>query len=270
MKFARFLGTAAALALGTVATHAADLPARTLPSAPPAVSPVFAPTWTGFYIGGNVGGAFMDKSPVDFYSARGERQNVNTVNSDSSSVTFGGGIGYNMQLGSFVGGVEADYNYLRLRNRNSYFEQKDFYDGYVTRTVQGQIRQTVDSFGTFRGRLGYLVTPQFLLFGTGGLAFGDTTIAGSARGDVVFNPTGDTYFTYGPYNVKKSDFTLGYTAGGGVEYALNPNLSVKAEGLYVNLDGLNAVVPTREYGNVRVSTREHEFVVGRVGVNYKW
>ncbi|MBU3537081.1 hypothetical protein KHT87_21910, partial [Alkalihalobacillus clausii] len=87
----------------------------------------------------------------------------------------------NIQFGSFVGGVEADYNYLRLRATNSYSSVTDLYGyGLVTESAYGQFRQTIDSFGTARGRIGYLVTPQFLLYGTGGLAFGDTTVSGIA------------------------------------------------------------------------------------------
>lgn len=268
MKFARLLTATATLALGASAAIAADLPHRDAPILPPA-TPVYAPTWTGFYLGGNVGGAFMDKSPLAFYGEAGDRLNIQGLDRDASSVTFGGGIGYNLQLGSFVGGVEADYNYLRLRATNGYASVTNYY-GLVTESALGQFRQNVDSFGTARGRLGFLVTPQFLLYGTGGLAFGDMTLSGTARADYTWNATGERLGTVGPYAFKRSDFKLGYTAGGGVEYALNPNWSVKAEGLYVNLDSQTAYVRTEEFGTVRVSTRDRDFVVGRVGVNYKW
>ena len=268
MKFARLLGTVAALALGTVAAHAADLPARTLPTAPPAVSPVFAPTWSGFYIGGNVGGAFEDKSGLRVTDVDGNAVSLPVTSRDASSVTFGGGVGYNMQVGSFVAGVEADYNYVNLRARNGLFYSEPLGFGY-TGIIEGQARKTVDSFGTARGRIGFLVTPQFLVFGTGGLAFGDTTFSGSVGGRVT-DATGATAFAAGPYSAKRSQFQTGYTAGGGVEYALNPNLSVKAEALYVNLDGQSIRITDDTFGGYQLRTQEREFVVGRLGVNYKW
>ncbi len=263
---------AAATALASLSAHAADLPARVLPTAPPVVGEtVFAPTWTGFTIGANVGGAFEDRQPVDIVDGYGNRANIATRNQDASSVTFGGGVGYNFQIGSFVAGVEADYQYARLRARNSYFDQQDVGGwGLLTATTQGSVRRTLDSFGTARGRIGFLVTPQFLAYGTGGLAFGDVSLSGSARADLTYAPTGAVLGTIGPYGFKKSDFNLGWTAGGGVEYAVSPKWSVKAEALYVSLDRQTAYVATEEFGNVRVSTRDREFVVGRVGVNYRW
>jgi outer membrane immunogenic protein len=261
----------AAMTMAAFSAHAADLPARVLPTTPIVAEPVFAPTWSGFTVGVNVGGAFEDRAPVDIVDGFGNRANIVTRNQDASSVTFGGGIGYNYQIGSVVFGLEGDYQYARLRARDSYFDRQDLGGwGMYNVTTQGSVKRTLDSFGTARGRLGFLVTPQFLLFGTGGLAFGDVSLSGSARSDLAYTPTGQVLGTIGPYGFKKSDFNIGWTAGGGVEYAVSPKWSVKAEALYVSLDRQTGYVPTEDFGTVRVSTRDREFVVGRLGVNYRW
>ncbi len=268
MSFARTLLPALALSLIGVAAHAADLPPRGGP--PPAIAPepVYAPVWSGFYVTGNVGGAFEDKSGLRLTDVDGNAFTLPVTGRDASSVTFGGGVGYNVQVGSFVGGLEADYNYVNLRSRNGLSYSEPLVFGF-TGVVDGQARKTIDSFGTARGRIGYLVTPQIFAYGTGGLAFGDTAFSGSVSGRIV-DPTGATFASAGPYGAKRSQFQVGYTAGGGVEYALNPQISVKAEALYVNLDGQSIRITDETLGGVTLRTRERDFVVGRLGVNYKW
>jgi outer membrane immunogenic protein len=73
-------------------------------------------------------------------------------------------------------------------------------------------------FGTFRGRLGYLITPQWLLYGTGGALFGSA------------------FYSAEDSSPKGSDtvYKFGWTAGGGVEYALTNMISLKAEYLHID------------------------------------
>ena len=101
------------LLLGTsLAANAADLPPA--PRAPvpymPAAIPVFS--WTGFYIGGNVGGGWSRGNVVD--SVFG----VNFNNGNSASFLGGGQVGGNYQIGAFVIGAEADFDWF-ANNNNS-------------------------------------------------------------------------------------------------------------------------------------------------------
>ncbi len=96
---------------------------------------------------------------------------------NSASATVGGTLGFNYQLGTFVAGVEADYSWIGLRTKNGLDTAGDNLGTaqlpiYVNGT--GVIRNSIDSFGTVRGRVGYLVNPAFMIYGTGGLAFADT------------------------------------------------------------------------------------------------
>ena len=81
-----------------------------------------------------------------------------------------------------------------------------------------------------RGRVGLLVTPSALLYGTGGWAYGHTTSSASAA---AFGLAAAT---------SVGDEKNGWTAGGGLEYAFNPWLSFKTEYLYLNLgtDGITS------------------------------
>jgi outer membrane immunogenic protein len=132
-------------------------------------------------------------------------------------------------------------------------------------TVRNPGRGGVEWFGTVRGRLGYALD-RVLLYGTGGFAYG----AGGDDGRI----------------------RTGWTGGGGVEYALaadsilNPfgalGVSIKAEALYVNLDkgkpkgGILYATDQRGYGfhapadAFAGGARRDEFVVARVGVNYRF
>ena len=102
---------------------------------------------------------------------------------DVRGITLGGQLGYNYQLDrNLVLGVEADAQYS----------------------------QQPAWWGTVRGRAGYLVMPDLLVYGTGGLAY------------QVSSP---------PLNTHRN--TVGWTAGGGIEKMLDRNWSIKAEYLYV-------------------------------------
>ncbi len=195
--------------------------------------PVAGPLWNGAYVGINGGYASDGNSSL-------------TVVEDpafASSGGFGGGqIGYNWQpmgagykdgpaYGNFVFGIEADI---------------DGADITGSKTVSGvTASNTLDWFGTVRGRAGYAVGAA-LLYGTGGLAFGGV----------------DDKLTSGGTTKADNSTKTGYAAGGGVEYAFNPAWSGKVEYLYINL-GSDTVVK-----GLDKATFDHEYNTVRVGLNY--
>jgi opacity protein-like surface antigen len=105
---------------------------------------------------------------------------------------------------------------------------KDLYVNWAQRNTQ------LNYLGTVRGRLGYVVTPTLLLYGTGGLAYGgalsNTALFTSyAAGKATSNPS----VTLTDANFQKT--LVGWTAGGGLEWMFMPNWSLKAEYLYYDL-----------------------------------
>jgi outer membrane immunogenic protein len=130
---------------------AADMPNRRAPQqqqfyAPPAF------TWTGFYIGGNVGGIW------------GKFTDAGSFINSKTGVTAGGTAGYNYQIGQIVVGLEGDYNYSGLGGR-----------GF---TVPNNVmRGDLNSFGTIRGRLG-VAFDRALIYATGGYAVGFSSLEG--------------------------------------------------------------------------------------------
>ncbi len=153
--------------------------------------PYVGVNWSGLYVGVNGG-----------YGANAA--SVLPGGLDPAGGFGGGQIGYNVQRGNIVFGLEAD------------IQGADISD-----TV-GRETSKMDWFGTVRGRVGYTVG-QALIYGTGGFAYGNVTYS---------NP-----------NVSLEETQTGWVAGGGVEYKINPSWSAKAEYQYLDLDASKASGP---------------------------
>ncbi len=206
--------TASAIALGGAAAYAADLPVQPMHNPPPPV----AYSWTGFYFGAN-GGFGGNQFAYPF--TVGPTSGTSTL---TSSGFFGGGqVGYNWQAApTGVLGVEGD------------FDAADIAGNATTSATlfSGNVGTKLDWFGTVRGRIGFLVTPNALLYGTGGWAYGHTTSSASAA----------AFGLAAAASVGREQ--NGWTAGGGLEYALNPWLSFKTEYLYLDLGTAHLVSGT--------------------------
>src|ERR1700716_2218101 len=147
------LGTVALVALGaTVPALAADLPARTYTKAP-AYAPAPIYNWTGFYIGGHVGGAFNGNNG---FSGAG------VVGSNSDGRFLGGlqaGADYQFAP-TWVLGIEGQYSWLGSNNNSTVFP------------VVGTFSSNQRGLGSVTGRLGYTWGPA-LLYAKGGYAYSD-------------------------------------------------------------------------------------------------
>jgi outer membrane immunogenic protein len=234
---------------------AADLPIRSqMPlKAPPLQQQAFS--WTGFYIGGNVGGAFDNSDRVN---ASVGGLGAFDLRGKSDGVTAGGQFGYNYEfmLGGLQGiviGVETDAAYTDLSSSVPI-------DAGGLGTVN--LHSRLDYLGTVRGRLGYAYD-RFLVYGTGGFAYGTVEHSADLNGANFANlKTTETGFTY----------------GGGFEYALpidtwihmsnTSAITVGAEYLRYQLDdtsanfglgGLAASIKLKDVGNI-----------ARARINYKF
>ena len=123
----------------------------------------------------------------------------------------------------FVAGLEADLQGITSGNAN-YASWQGSPATYV------QAGRNVPYLGTVSGRFGYLVTPAWLVYDTGGLSFGETDLRAT-----YFSPTLKPNLYQGGSWLGYDDMRLGWTAGAGVEWMFNPKWSVKAEYLYYNL-----------------------------------
>ncbi len=262
------LSTTALLAMTAMAA-AADLPARTMAPAPlPVVAPVF--TWSGFYAGVNAGYAFSDnnfnRTGTTGFGAvivgPGGTVPFN-IDAEREGFVFGGQIGGNVQFGMFVAGIEADIQYTDLNSRTTI----NLNPGGLLFPSQTVARSDMEFLGTVRGRIG-LAFDRVMVYGTGGLAYGDV----SNRVSLTFTPPpgGGAAFTYAGTTNNDDDLAVGYTVGGGVEFAITNNLTIKGEYLYYDLGRQNVLLTGPNPANTVTYRINNDGHIARAGINFKF
>jgi outer membrane immunogenic protein len=195
---------------------AADLAVK----APPAAPAFIGSLWDGLYVGGNIGYGATD------FDVRAS--NFGALTSEHASGVVGGfQLGYNKQFGTFVLGLETDIDLTSIEKTDAF--------GVDTK---------LPWFGTTRARLGFLLNPSLLLYGTGGAAYGQAKV--SVPGASVTIPG------------------VGWVAGAGLQYALTRQWSIGAEYLHLELDG-----PSGTAGGITINTKAATDL-GRATLNYKF
>jgi outer membrane immunogenic protein len=294
----RFLLATAAFGLLAVPAMAADL-------APVYKAPTPACIWCGFYVGLNAGGTWSDKDSVkvgsvaaqdfdpdvDSYAATSAGGASGKLPGEGGARFLGGGqIGYNWQLSSaWLGGIETDLqgvvgNGSGNGTLNTSVGPIDFFGNpdTVTTTIRGS--KQLDYFGTLRARFGYLVSPTFLAYGTGGLAYGGvktSTSIGQTNNDCSFTP-GDCLQSTASAAGAISQTRIGWTAGAGVEWLFATRWSAKVEYLYYDLGSVtfantSLVTGAGTFTGIggpaivnSTSTADFQGNIVRVGLNYHW
>ena len=231
----KFLFTTVAIAVlgAALPAHGADLGAAPYYNKAPAyAAPIY--NWTGFYIGGHLGGAF-------------------TSDNNFNGLTTG-----NNGNGRFLGGVQAGYDYQFSPNFVLGVEgQYSWLSGNVGAVFPGGLAYTNNQrgLGSITGRVGYTWGPG-LLYVKGGYAYSDnsesvtSTVTGAP---IAFATNGD-----------HSD---GWTAGVGVEYMFAPNWSAKAEYQYYNFGNATFTSPA---GLVSTGSFTTDDDTVTAGVNYRF
>ena len=266
MKKLLIAGAAFAALIGTPAL-AADMALKAMP--PPAPPPCI---WCGWYIGANAGWVGSTNNNVrltgtdtgagGFGAELADGSTPSTFKVRYSGFLGGGQVGYNWQMGNIVAGLEADLDGASAKASLTQVNlpQPPFPPrSTITTTVSNKL----DYLGTFRGRVGVLVSNPFLLYVTGGLAYGETEL-----GDSSVCPTCGPVRNLATLN-RPTD--VGWTAGFGGEWMFAPHWSVKAEYLYYDL-GRNTTTPmVYTYGantsTVTASIRETG-QLARGGINW--
>ena len=243
MKF--LLAGTALLTLAAGTAMAADLgrPAPAPVYKAPPMAPAFS--WTGFYLGGNLGGAW-DKSNITD-SVFG----LNFGNGNSNGVFIGGGqVGANYQVNNFVFGVEGDFDWASNNNNSG---TGIVGPGGHTFTASANDRWLT----TLTGRLG-IAYDRVLFYGKGG---------GAWVGSNSFTVTDAT--TGASITGSNSGTSSGWVAGGGIEWAFANNWTAKVEYDYVGLSNRSFTVPVGAPVLVGDTfTLNHNIQMVTVGVNY--
>jgi outer membrane immunogenic protein len=193
--------------------------------------------WAGFYIGADVGGAWVEDLVSPTVPDRGTFPRKNTLSFDS---LFGGGtVGYNFQRGNIVFGIEAEMGYMDIANNKS---------DPLGNTAVDHISS--GPYADVTGRLGYAFD-RFLVYGKGGVA-----VVGSQASTAIVG-----------YAPNSSNTFTGWTAGGGAEYKITPSWSLKAEYLHFDFGSENATLS----GGGGIFSYKNDLTVdtAKIGVNYQ-
>jgi outer membrane immunogenic protein len=265
----KLLGPLIAASFVAGPAFAADMHVKApLHKAPPPYS------WTGWYIGGNVGwkgvSTNMSSAPNDAATVAFNTACItagacpqNYGSSSGSGVLGGGQIGYNWQLpSSWVIGLEADFQGSHTTASTA-----------IALTVPpfvpftGSNSTTENWLGTVRARAGILVTPMLLAYGTGGLAY--SSIGRTWTGSFAAP-------SFSSWSGSGTSTLTGWTIGGGLEWAVGNGWTVGAEYLNVRLRGGDGFLTTNQAPacvancTFRITGADVVDNIVRAKVNYKF
>jgi outer membrane immunogenic protein len=235
-------------AFGPTISNAADIRARPAPYAPP--PPVYAPpsfSWTGFYLGGNIGGAWGHRDVTDTFFGT----NVNNGNNNGVFIA-GGQVGYNWQVGYAVLGVEADFDGIANNNNT----------GTVFIPALGPIQVTSNNrwITTVAARFG-LTNGHWLFYGKAG---------GGWVGNEDFTVT--NLRTGSSFSISNDNSNGGLLVGAGIEWAFAPNWSAKVEYNYLGLEDRTFTVPAGSpfFPGDNFTRGDRNVQMVKAGINYRF
>jgi outer membrane immunogenic protein len=233
LKVSRAITTLLTFLLTSLTASAADMRLKAPPAPPP--PPPFS--WSGFYIGGELGGAFANGTVTDSLFGL-------SVSSDRTGFIGGGVVGFNYQISNVVFGVEADFDGTSLSATGN---------GVPTRLGTLQASANTDWVSSVAGRIGYAAADRVLFYVKGG-------------GGWVRNTASITNLNTST-SVSASNTNGGWLIGGGLEYAFDPNWSIKGEFDYLRLNSFswNSVLFPAE-----TFTANRNISMFKAGINYRF
>jgi len=238
MKYKGFLLATVGGVASISGAQAADLPMKAAPMYVPAA------TWTGFYAGLHLGGNWQHVN-ADY----GIGADDGTLGRAYGGGVIGGGqVGYNWQVSNMVWGLEATISGLTGK---ATVDAPEAGKGHL-------IESKIEWLATFRGRAGWLMNPDTLLYVTGGLAVGGVKNLANENG------LASSSAPFATTSVSKTK--TGWVFGGGMEHKLNRNWSVALEGLYVDLGKSTGTNVDGSKSTIFKNTA----VIGQLKVNYKF
>jgi len=293
----------AAIAVSAMAgiggASAADMAVKARP--PIVAAPVLY--WGGWYAGLNIGGTWDDNRNADHVAVAGPCNaafpgctvvpNYSTTAAIAStfgvplgsrgSVIGGGQIGYNWQAANWLFGIETDIQGVASNNRSASFAAivpNPNFPGFP-QNYAATITRQLDYLGTVRGRVGFIANPAFLLYATGGLAYGGVRSSTTEAITVPLCAGAGSPCTGASFN-SNSTTRAGWTVGGGGEWMFSPNWSVKGEYLYYDLGRVSYGTALNQFctgagcavngglfaSTTGTTTTRYNGHIVRVGVNY--
>ena len=281
-----------------------DIPLSTISDKNDTVTKAYSnkPFWTGGYVGLNAGYSFgvsgsaansgWSNPNISPYSldvflfgapqviAARTLANSGSGRGISQNGFIGGGqAGYNFEFGhSLIAGFETDIQGAGIRgtgNANGGASAGNS-TAFITNNV---VQAGVDWLGTARGRIGYRVVPEVMVYATGGLSYGGVFLNTSPVSSIISSTNSENDPTQWT-NKSSQKILVGWVAGAGGEWMLSKNWSVKSEALYYDIDSLSVTNSQFFAGSDNIvhgyssivggstTTAYYTGIMARLGVNY--
>jgi iron complex outermembrane receptor protein len=232
-------------------------------------------SWAGPYVGINAGySAGKSKTDAVFSDPTGAPLFTTSSTDSLNGVIAGFQGGYNWMASSWLmAGIEADIQ-LSTQNTTPTF----ICPGAICNPGIGDLAasfdraQTLDWFGTVRGRLGATVMPETMAYLTGGLAVAEIKTSGIVAGFSPFDSSGNANVTPVAFRFYDHRTRAGWTAGAGIETHLSGNLTGKIEYLYLDFGSVSTSTTNPLNATpvaVNLESRVSDHIV-RVGLNYRF
>jgi outer membrane immunogenic protein len=247
-RLLKYLASAAML-LSPLAAHSADLAPAPYTKAPPPPPPVFS--WTGIYVGGNIGGAWAHNNWADSLFG------TNFNNGNNGRFIGGGQIGGNYQIGNFVIGGEWDFDWAANNNGGNGVFIPALGSTYLLTNNDRWIT-------TVAARFGYAVD-HWLFYGKAGGGWVGT------NNWALTNVTTGVALGCGNFATNCSNNIGGWLVGAGFEYAFANNWTVKLEYDYLGLGNRTVTIPATAPDLIAgdtFTTNNLNIQMVKVGVNY--
>ena len=262
MKFKTLVASVAFSVLGTAVAGAADMPVKAPPPMLPPPVPVFS--WTGFYVGGNIGGAWGNNRWTD--TLFGTNFNNNNNNNNNGRFIGGGQIGGNYQIGQFVIGGEWDFDWAGNNNNNA--NNVGVFIPGVGNIIVNNNNNNNNWITTVAARFGWAVD-HWLFYGKAGGGW----VAHNNNFTITNLTTGVSFTCANNFNGFNNNCgnnnNGGWLVGAGLEYAFANNWTVKLEYDYLGLGNRSFVIPA---GTVLAgdtfTTNNRNVQMVKVGFNY--
>ncbi len=221
-----------------------------------------AADWGGFYGGGSLGygwGKAETSMDARGAGAGGANYDNSAPNPHPKGALLGAQAGYNWQTGRFVVGVEGDASWTGMSDKK---KESPFVFGGVPVTNDSpsmSSKQEIDWLVTLRARLGYAPEDKWLVYATGGPAWGKVSNKGSVGNGILMFKGSD------------SSANFGWTAGAGAEWAIAKAYSVKFEYLHYDLGQSSDVSNGSPAGAFQTKFRwDAKGNLLRAGVNFRF
>jgi outer membrane receptor protein involved in Fe transport/opacity protein-like surface antigen len=223
-------------------------------------------TWAGYYLGANIGYSWGgSNTDAIFNDYAGSSLFGTSASANFSGIVGGAQTGYNWMFGRWLAGIEADIQYADRGPTPAFFCPGTVCNPFGPVSASIDQGYEVEWFATLRGRIGVAVTPEALLYVTGGPAFAEFVAGGTTSS---FDATGAAAIS--PFYTLHTK--VGWAAGAGAEAHISGPWAAKIEYLHMDFGTVSSTAIndlSSPLVNVNFNSHITDNII-KVGLNFKF